>query len=89
MALTEAAIGSGLTGALLLGAAAHLRAGEAPAGEGPGVILRLEAAVLSATVAVALAIALLLSCLTPHPRLRRQPPRTPRQPVSAIRSPTC
>ncbi|HLN09307.1 MAG TPA: hydrogen gas-evolving membrane-bound hydrogenase subunit E [Xanthobacteraceae bacterium] len=60
VALTEAAIGSGLTGALLIGAAARLRAGEASPVEGPGVVLRLEIAVLSATVAVALAIAVLL-----------------------------
>jgi multisubunit Na+/H+ antiporter MnhB subunit len=59
VALTEAAIGSGLTGALLLGAAARLRAGEAPAEERPGAILRLVAAALSATVAAALAAAVL------------------------------
>ena len=34
VALTEAAIGSGLTGALLLGAAAHLRASETAGGDG-------------------------------------------------------
>jgi multisubunit Na+/H+ antiporter MnhB subunit len=55
VALTEAAIGGGLTGALLLGAAGRLRADEAPAAERPGAILRLGAAVLSATIATALA----------------------------------
>jgi multisubunit Na+/H+ antiporter MnhB subunit len=60
VALTEAAIGGGLTGALLLGAAAHLRASERPvAVEGPGRILRWLAAALSATVAVALATSVL------------------------------
>jgi multisubunit Na+/H+ antiporter MnhB subunit len=60
VALTEAAIGSGLTGALLLGAAARLRASEGPvAVETPGGLLRLLAAVLSATVAAALAASVL------------------------------
>jgi multisubunit Na+/H+ antiporter MnhB subunit len=60
VALTEAAIGSGLTGALLVGAAARLRLTEVPMGvERPGVTLRLLAAVLSATVAAALAASLL------------------------------
>jgi multisubunit Na+/H+ antiporter MnhB subunit len=60
VALTEAAIGSGLTGALLLGAAARLRASEGPAAmERPGGILRLLAAALSATVAAALAVSVL------------------------------
>lgn len=61
VALTEAAIGSGLTGALLLGADAHLRAGKAPvAAERPGAIFRLVAALLSATVAAGLAATVLL-----------------------------
>jgi multisubunit Na+/H+ antiporter MnhB subunit len=56
VALTEAAIGSGLTGALLLVAAARLRRGEtSSAVENPGPILRLGAALLSAIVAGALA----------------------------------
>jgi multisubunit Na+/H+ antiporter MnhB subunit len=61
VAMTEAAIGSGLTGALLLSAAARLRAGEAPA-EAERVSLRLRAvaALLSAMVAAALAAAVLL-----------------------------
>jgi multisubunit Na+/H+ antiporter MnhB subunit len=61
VALTEAAIGSGLTGALLLGAASHLRTSEVAAeAERPGAVLRLAAALLSATVAAALATAVLL-----------------------------
>lgn len=60
VALTEAAIGSGLTGALLLGAAARLRASEVPAAmERPRGLLRLLAAVFSATVAAALAASVL------------------------------
>ena len=60
VALTEAAIGSGLTGALLLGAAARLRPSEGPvAVERPGAILRWLAAVLAATVTVALAASVL------------------------------
>jgi multisubunit Na+/H+ antiporter MnhB subunit len=60
VALTEAAIGSGLTGALLVGAAARLRAGEGPvAVERPGAILRLLATVLSASVAASLAASVL------------------------------
>jgi multisubunit Na+/H+ antiporter MnhB subunit len=60
LALTEAAIGSGLTGALLLGAAACLRATETlPMVERPSEILRLAAALLSATIAAALAAGVL------------------------------
>jgi len=60
VALTEAAIGGGLTGTLLLGAAARLRATEAAAAaERPGAQLRLVAAVLSATVTAGLAAAVL------------------------------
>ena len=60
VALTEAAIGGGLSGVLLLGAAARLRATETlAAAERPGGILRLAAAVLSATVTAALAAGVL------------------------------
>ena len=59
VALTEAAIGSGLTGTLLLGAAARLRGDEAQA-ERAGVPLRVAAALLSACVAGGLAGAILL-----------------------------
>jgi multisubunit Na+/H+ antiporter MnhB subunit len=61
VALTEAAIGSGLTGALLLGAATRLRADKvASAAERPGAVLRLAAVLLSMSVAAALAAAVLL-----------------------------
>src|SRR5215469_2174086 len=60
-ALTEAAIGSGLTGALLLGAAARMRSNEvATQTERPRPALRIAAALLAATVAAALAAAVLL-----------------------------
>lgn len=61
VALTEAAIGGGLTGALLIGAASRLRGTEAAArAEQPGVGVRLFAAVLSAAVAGALAACVLV-----------------------------
>jgi multisubunit Na+/H+ antiporter MnhB subunit len=59
IALTEVAIGSGLTGVLLLGAAARLRTIATPAAEYPGKSLRLGAALLSAIVAVGLAAGVL------------------------------
>jgi multisubunit Na+/H+ antiporter MnhB subunit len=60
VALTEAAIGGGLTGLLLVRASARLRATETKAcAETPGLPLRLVAALLAAGVAGALAIALL------------------------------
>ena len=89
VALTEAAIGSGLSGVLLLGAAARLRAAEAPAAaERPGAILRLAAAVLARRSRRRSRPAC-CSCPIPRPRSRRRRPRTPRRPVSAIRSRTC
>jgi uncharacterized MnhB-related membrane protein len=55
VALTEAAIGGGLTGALLIAAAGRLRGTEAPArAERPGVATRWLAAVVSVAVAGAL-----------------------------------
>ena len=58
VALTEAAIGSGLTGVLMLGAAARLRGTERAAQSArPAAWLRVVAAVLSATVATALGAA--------------------------------
>lgn len=60
VALTEAAIGGGLTGALLIGAAARLRPAEAAArAERPGVLTRGLAALVSGAVAVALAVCVL------------------------------
>lgn len=60
VALAEAAIGGGLCGVLLLGAAARLRPAEAAATESPGRIPRLGAGILSAVVAAALAGGVLL-----------------------------
>lgn len=60
VALTEAAIGGGLTGALLIGAAARLRGTEAAArAERPGGVTRLLAGVIAAAVSGALAICVL------------------------------
>jgi multisubunit Na+/H+ antiporter MnhB subunit len=60
VALTEAAIGGGLTGVLLIGAAARLRGTEAAArAERPGTATRWLAAGVSCAVAVALAICVL------------------------------
>ena len=60
VALTEAAIGGGLTGALLIRAAAKLRKTETAArAERPGAPTRLVAALASAAVTVALALAVL------------------------------
>lgn len=61
VALTEAAIGSGLTGGLLIGACARLRAGEAAAAaEAPSAALRVAAAVLCILVTAGLAGVVLL-----------------------------
>jgi multisubunit Na+/H+ antiporter MnhB subunit len=60
VALTEAAIGGGLTGALLIGAAARLRSTEAAArAERAGIMTHWLAALVSAAVAVGLAICVL------------------------------
>jgi uncharacterized MnhB-related membrane protein len=64
VALTEAAIGSGVTGGLLLGASIRLRrTGTATAGERPGATLRLAAAVLCTFVSAGLAAIVLLLAL--------------------------
>ena len=60
VALTEAAIGGGLGGVLLLGAAARLRDADAMAAEAPGRAMRASAAALSILTATALAGAVLL-----------------------------
>ena len=60
VALTEAALGSGLTGALLIGAAARLRKTESAArAERPGVPTRVAAALAAGCVTAALAVAVL------------------------------
>lgn len=72
VALTEAAIGSGITGGLLLGASARLRATEAPAtGETPGMTLRVATAALCALVAAGLA-AIVVLLPEPAPTLAPQ-----------------
>ena len=65
VALTEAALGSGLTGAMLVAAARRLRGTEARARqETPGLGVRLAAGVLAACVTAAVALAVLA---LPHP----------------------
>ena len=60
VALTEVAIGSGLTGVLLIGAERRLRgSAEETAAERPGARVRVAAGLLSAAVAIGLAAAIL------------------------------
>lgn len=59
VALTEAAIGGGLSGVLLLGAAARLRGAQPMAAETPGRATRASAAALSVLTSAALAGAVL------------------------------
>ena len=60
VALTEVALGTGLTGAMLIGAATRLRGTEDQARtEGPGAATRVLAGLLAACVTAALAIAVL------------------------------
>jgi multisubunit Na+/H+ antiporter MnhB subunit len=60
VALTEAAIGGGLTGALLIGAASKLKnTGNAISAEQPSTVLKCLAALLSAAVTVVLAVCVL------------------------------
>lgn len=69
VALTEAAIGSGLTGVLLIGAAARLRTTEATlSAERVGASLRWLAAIASAAVTVVIAVGV-LSLPDPAPTL--------------------
>ena len=69
VALTEAAVGSGVTGALLISAAARLRPTEQrAAAEQPGPAMRFAAAVLALLVAAGLA-ALVLFPAEPAPTL--------------------
>lgn len=72
VALTEAALGSGLTGALLLGAASRLRKTGRPVhSERPGRLTRVAAVLAGAGVAAALGIAV-LSLPDPAPTLAHQ-----------------
>lgn len=73
VALTEAAIGSGLTGVLLLGVAAQLRPGEAALDlERPGAILRSVAALACCGVSALLALWVLNDVAGPAPTLAPQ-----------------
>ncbi|MDM0024804.1 hydrogenase subunit MbhD domain-containing protein [Variovorax saccharolyticus] len=61
VAMTEAAIGAGLTGVLLIAAAARLRSTETPAwAERPGLATRVLAAIVSAAVAAGIGACVLL-----------------------------
>jgi multisubunit Na+/H+ antiporter MnhB subunit len=72
VALTEAAIGSGLTGGLLLGASTRLRGTETPAtGKKSGTGLRLAAAFLCSVVSIGIA-AIVLLLPDPAPTLAPQ-----------------
>jgi multisubunit Na+/H+ antiporter MnhB subunit len=72
VALTEAAIGSGVTGGLLIGASERLRPLAPPtADERPGAVLRVAAALFCALVAAALA-AIVLLLPEPAPTLAPQ-----------------
>jgi multisubunit Na+/H+ antiporter MnhB subunit len=72
VALTEAALGSGLTGALLLGAAARLRKTEGPAHvERPGAPTRVAAMLVAGAVTAVLAVAI-LALPDPAPTLAPQ-----------------
>ena len=85
VALTEAAIGGGLSSVLLLGAAARLRATEGLAvAERPGGSVRLEAALLSATVAAALAAAVLF---LPDPAPTLAPAAAENAAATSLRNP--
>jgi multisubunit Na+/H+ antiporter MnhB subunit len=69
VALTEAAIGAGLTGALLIGAASRLHVTEAAAqAEEPGLLTRVAAAIFATAVAGVIA-ACLLGLPEPAPTL--------------------
>jgi multisubunit Na+/H+ antiporter MnhB subunit len=71
VAITEAAIGSGVTGVLLVGGVTRMRQIEVPAApEQPGLAVRLAAGVLASVIAIALAaVVLLLQQLEPAPSL--------------------
>jgi multisubunit Na+/H+ antiporter MnhB subunit len=72
VALTEAAIGSGVTGGLLVGACARLRAAKVPAAaEWPSALSQIAAAVLCALVSTGLA-AIVLTLPDPAPTLAPQ-----------------
>lgn len=74
IALTEAAIGGGVTGVLLLGAGARLRGAQQSTGaERPGIAQRVSAAALCSLVSVGLA--LIVFILPEHAPLSRLQPQ--------------
>jgi multisubunit Na+/H+ antiporter MnhB subunit len=68
VALTEVAIGAGLTGTLLIGAASRLKKVETAPGDEPGTYTRVLAGIVSAAVAAGLA-ACILALPEPAPTL--------------------
>ncbi len=85
VALTEAALGSGLTGLLLLGAAARLAPYEvAEAAVGPGLGLRLLIGILCAVLAGGLAILVLL---LPVPAPTLAPAVAEQLPATGVQNP--
>ena len=84
VALTEAAIGGGVTGVLLLGAAARLRAVAAAPQDWPSVPLRVVAGLLCAAVTVVLAGVVLL---LPDPAPTLAPPALAELPATGLGNP--
>jgi len=85
VAMTEAAIGGGVTGVLLLGAAARLRGmAPPPADERPGAALRLGAGVLCTAIAAALAATMFL---LPDPAPTLAPEAAANLPATGVGNP--
>lgn len=85
VALTEAAIGGGLTGALLLGAVGRLRGTESAAtAEGAGVGTRVVAALLALGVTVSLVVGVLM---LPQPVPTLAPLVVPALPATGVANP--
>jgi multisubunit Na+/H+ antiporter MnhB subunit len=85
VALTEAAIGGGLTGALLIGAASRLYATEAAANaERPPAAIRLLAGLLSGVIAAGLAVCVLV---LPDPAPTLAPQAVQAMPATGVGNP--
>jgi len=84
VALTEAAIGGGVTGVLLLGAAARLRGVATAADEWPAANLRLFAGALCTVIAAALAAVVLL---LPNPAPTLAPQAAASLPATGLGNP--
>ncbi|HWS04341.1 MAG TPA: hydrogenase subunit MbhD domain-containing protein [Burkholderiaceae bacterium] len=85
VALTEAAIGGGLTGALLLGAVGRLRRTEAATtSEGASIATRILAALLALSVTAALMVAVLM---LPEPPPSLAPMVVPAMPATGVGNP--